>query len=70
MRHGRRAPALSGQATFQEAGGLIERRRGAQNVCYRLVSPQAKAMARLLHKPFCEPASSTARRRVTRGALK
>ena len=67
---GLRAPALSQPATILEAQGLIERRRDAQNVWYRLVGPEAKAMARLLHKLFCEPASPTERRRATREALK
>ena len=58
---GLRAPALSQQAAILEAGGIIERRRDAQSVFYRLAGPEAAALAKLLHKLFCRP-SAMARR--------
>lgn len=51
-----RAPALSQQAAVLEAEGLISRRRSAQQVYYRIKSPHARALARLLHGAFCRPA--------------
>ncbi len=62
-----RAPALSQQAAVLEAEGLISRRRSAQQVYYRIRSPHARALARLLHGAFCGPAAratTPARRRA------
>jgi len=64
-----RAPALSQQAAILEAEGLISRRRSAQLVYYRLKSPHARSLARLLYGAFCAPArrrtpSTAARRRA------
>ena len=71
-----RAPALSQQAAILEAEGLISRRRSAQLVYYRLKSPHARTLARLLHDAFCGTAAraaagpgaaaTRARRRVAR----
>jgi ArsR family transcriptional regulator len=55
LRAGLRAPALSQQATVLESGGLLNRRRDARSVRYRLASPAVRAQAKLLHRLFCKP---------------
>ncbi len=64
---GLRAPALSQQAAILEAGGIIERRRDAQSVLYRLAGPEAAALAKLLHKLFCHPTAAAAGRSTRKG---
>lgn len=59
---GLRAPALSQQAAILEARGIIARRRLGRGVRYRLVSPPARRLARLLHALFCAPRRPGARR--------
>ena len=63
-----RAPALSQQAAILEAEGLISRRRSAQSVYYRLSSPHARALARLLFKAFCAPGARPSPRATPRRA--
>ncbi len=58
------APALSQQAAILEAAGMIARRREGRSVYYRLRAPEAKALAKLLYRLFCQPAAAPARRRV------
>ncbi len=55
------APALSQQAAILEAKGLIGRRRAGRSVLYRLVAPEAKALAKLLHRMFCGKAAAPRR---------
>jgi DNA-binding transcriptional ArsR family regulator len=61
------APALSQQAAILEARGIIGRRRVGRSVLYRLLAPEAKALARLLYRMFCRapaaPRRASARRR-------
>ena len=59
------APALSQQAAILEARGLITRRREGQSVRYKLVAPEAKAMAGLLYRLYCKPSKASAARRRT-----
>ena len=55
-RYARRpAPALSQQAAILEAEGLIGRRREGRSVLYRLLAPEAKALAKLMYRLFCGP---------------
>ena len=61
-------PALSQQAAILEAYGVIGRRRDGRSVFYRLVAPEAKALAKLLYRLFCKPASAPRRRRVSKPA--
>jgi ArsR family transcriptional regulator len=60
------APALSQQATILEANGLIGRRRAGRSVYYRLAAPEAKALARLLHRLFCRETAQPRRRIPTK----
>ena len=64
---GMRGPALSQQAAILEAGGIIDRRRDAQSVYYRLAGPEAAALAKLLHKLFCRPTAGATGRSTPRG---
>ena len=64
---GLRAPALSQQAAILEASGIIERRRNAQSVFYRLAGPEAAALAKLFHKLFCRPVAAAAGRSTLGG---
>ena len=57
-----RAPALSQQAAVLEAAGLIARRREGQSVLYKLVAPEAKALASFLYRLYCKPPRAPARR--------
>ncbi len=59
-------PALSQQAAILESKGLIGRRREGRSVLYRLVAPEAKALARLLYRLFCTTQPATPGRRLTR----
>ncbi|MFI4891092.1 MAG: ArsR/SmtB family transcription factor [Steroidobacterales bacterium] len=59
------APALSQQAAILEANGLIGRRRVGRSMLYRLLAPEARALAKLLYRMFCKPAAPP-RRRVVR----
>ena len=52
-RVGIRAAALSQQAAVLEARGIITRRREARRVLYRLASPAAADLSKLLYKHFC-----------------
>jgi DNA-binding transcriptional ArsR family regulator len=56
------APALSQQAAILEAKGVIARRRQGRSVLYRLSSPEAKALAKLLYRLFCKGTAGSARR--------
>ena len=60
------APALSQQAAILEARGLIGRRREGRSVLYRLVAPEAKALANLLYRLFCKQQPAPSRRRLTK----
>ena len=60
------APALSQQAAILEGKGLIGRRREGRSVLYRLLAPEAKALANLLYRLFCKPQPAPARRQLTR----
>ena len=57
-----RAPALSQQAAILEGKGLIGRRRDGRSVMFRLLAPEAKALARLLHRLFCNNPRAPAHR--------
>lgn len=57
-------PALSQQAAILEAHELIARRRQGRSILYRLLAPDAKALAGLMHRLFCKPATRPARRRT------
>jgi len=46
-------PALSQQAAILVAEGLLERRREARSVHYRLIGEEPRALARLLEKIYC-----------------
>lgn len=48
------APAFSQQAAVLTAAGLLARRREAQTVRYRLVGPEGRSVAALLHELYCE----------------
>jgi len=52
---GVRSPLLSQQAAILEARGIIARRRDGRSVLYRLASPPARRLTRLLHSLFCAP---------------
>jgi DNA-binding transcriptional ArsR family regulator len=58
------APALSQQAAILEAKGLIGRRRDGRSIVYRLLAPEAKALAKLLYRMFCRMPAARARRRA------
>jgi len=60
------APALSQQAAILEGNGLIGRRREGRSVLYRLLAPEAKAIANLLYRLFCMTPPARSRRRVTK----
>lgn len=60
------APALSQQAAILERKGLIGRRREGRSVLYRLLAPEAKALANLLYRLFCKPPPARARRAITK----
>jgi ArsR family transcriptional regulator len=60
------APALSQQAAILEGHGLIGRRREGRSILYRLLAPEAKALAVLMYRLFCKPAPSPVRRRVAK----
>ena len=61
-----RAPALSQQAAILESKGLIGRRREGRSVLYRLLAPEAKALANLLYRLFCKTPSARSHRRVAK----
>lgn len=65
-----RAPALSQQAAILEAGGLIARRRQGQSVLYRLVAPEAKALAGFLHRLYCKQPTPPAPRGGAKRAMR
>ena len=48
------APSLSQQAAVLEAEGIIAQRRVGRSVLYRLLSPEAKALAQFLYRMFCK----------------
>jgi DNA-binding transcriptional ArsR family regulator len=60
------APALSQQAAILEGKGLIGRRREGRSVLYRLLAPEAKALAKLLYRLFCKPQPAPTRRHITK----
>ena len=55
-------PALSQQAAILEAHELIGRRREGRSMLYRLLAPEAKALAVLMYRLFCKPVAPPARR--------
>ena len=55
---------LSQHAAVLESKGLIARRRDARSILYRLVAPEAKALAKLLYQLFCKPPRVPVQRRV------
>jgi DNA-binding transcriptional ArsR family regulator len=57
-------PALSQQAAILEAKGLIGRRREGRSVLYRLLAPEAKALAKFLYRMFCKTPAAPPRRRA------
>lgn len=57
-------PALSQQAAILEGHGLIGRRREGRSILYRLLAPEAKALAVLMYRLFCKPAAPPPRRRT------
>jgi ArsR family transcriptional regulator len=57
-------PALSQQAGILEAHELIGRRREGRSILYRLIAPEAKALAVLMYRLFCKPAAPPVRRRT------
>lgn len=59
-------PAVSQQAVILEGKGLIGRRREGRSVYYRLLAPEAKALASLLYRLFCKPPPAQPHRQVTR----
>jgi ArsR family transcriptional regulator, virulence genes transcriptional regulator len=59
-------PALSQQAAILEAKGIIGRRREGRSVYYRLLAPEAKALANLLYRLFCKSNPAPVRRRVAK----
>jgi ArsR family transcriptional regulator, virulence genes transcriptional regulator len=54
-------PALSQQAAILEAKGIIARRREGRSMLYRLVAPEAKALAKLLYRMFCKSPAAAPR---------
>jgi DNA-binding transcriptional ArsR family regulator len=56
------APALSQQAAVLEAAGIIAHRRVGRSVLYRLLAPEAKALARFLYRMFCKPTATVTKR--------
>jgi DNA-binding transcriptional ArsR family regulator len=60
------APALSQQAAILEGKGLIGRRREGRSVLYRLLAPEAKALANLLYRLFCSTQPAPSRRRLNK----
>jgi ArsR family transcriptional regulator, virulence genes transcriptional regulator len=56
------APALSQQAAVLESAGIIAHRRAGRSVLYRLLAPEAKALAQLLYRMFCKPSANVTRR--------
>ena len=63
------ATGLSQHAAVLESEGLIARRRDAQSILYRLVAPEAKALAKLLYQLFCKPARAHGERRVPKSGV-
>jgi ArsR family transcriptional regulator len=59
-------PALSQQAAILEGHGLIGRRREGRSILYRLLAPEAKALAVLMYRLFCKLVPSPVRRRTPR----
>jgi ArsR family transcriptional regulator, virulence genes transcriptional regulator len=49
------ATGLSQHASVLASEGLIARRRNPRSILYRLVAPEAKALAKLLYQLFCKP---------------
>jgi hypothetical protein len=45
---------------------LIGRRRVGRSVLYRLLAPEAKALANLLYRLFCKTLPARSHRRVTK----
>lgn len=63
-------PALSQQAAILEGQGLIARRREGRSILYRLLAPEAKALAVLMHRLFCKSAAARPLRRRTPARIK
>lgn len=57
------ATGLSQHAAVLEKGGLIARHREARSIVYRLIAPEAKPLAKLLHELFCKPPPASGERR-------
>lgn len=47
--------ALSQHLGKMHAHGLVDRRRDAQTIYYRLASKEARAILKVLHRLFCTP---------------
>ncbi len=60
------APALSQQAAILEAKRLIGRRREGRSVVYRLLAPEAKALAKFLYRMFCHTPAAPGRPRASK----
>lgn len=58
------ATGLSQHAAVLESEGLIARRRDARSILYRLVAPEAKALAKLLYQLFCKAPRAPVERRL------
>ncbi len=58
------ATGLSQHAAVLESEGMIARRRAARSILYRLVAPEAKALAKLLYRLFCKPPRALVERRA------
>ena len=56
------APALSQQALVLEGKGIIGRRRQGRSILYRLLAPEAKALAQFLYRMFCKPPAKPKRK--------
>ena len=50
-------PTLSQQLAVLREEQLVETRRDGKNIYYRIASPQALAVMRVLYEQFCPPAS-------------
>lgn len=64
------ATGLSQHAAVLEGEGLIARRREARSIVYRLVAPEAKALAKFLHQLFCKPPRTASERRAPKSGVR
>lgn len=56
------APALSQQAAVLESEGIIAHRRIGRSILYRLLAPEAKALAQFLYRMFCKTSATSTKR--------